>query len=193
MTHQATPTRQLERQAQDLQRHHRLGPRHRVVEAAVGRKQQARRQGQRQGQQVHAQLGRHLGRCVGEGDEGLRKREQQAARQGERDRHPHGLVQLFAGGLEALGALQLADDRAGREHHAHQADEDGDVGRRADRERGQVGGGVARDECRVDGGEQNHRDLAHEHRPGQRHDATRIRPPMVEARTHAGLSEAGSG
>ena len=48
------------------------------------------------------------------------------------------LVRLVAALPQLAGAVQLAGDRPDRQDDAHQADEDGDVGRGADRQRGEV-------------------------------------------------------
>jgi hypothetical protein len=105
-----------------------------------------------------------------------------AAQQRQPEREPHRLVQLRARVLVAFGAEELADDRTDGEHHAHQADEHRDVRRGPDGERREIGGRVARDEHGVDGGEQHHRDLAHEHRPGLRDDAARVGAPSAALR-----------
>jgi hypothetical protein len=98
-------------------------------------------------------------------------------------------VQLRAAGLVVLRAVELPGDRAHRQHDAHQADEDGDVGGAADRQRGQVGGAGARGHHGVDGGEGEHRHLADEYRPGQRGDAAcavrKLRKPAHAAASSA--------
>ena len=106
------------------------------------------------------------------------------------------LAHLRAGLAQLPGAEQPPGDRPDGEHDAHRSDEGRDVGRHADRERGQVERVVARDEHRVDGREAEHRDLADEHRPGERHEAAHVgaerlaRQALVErvgaAARHAG-------
>ena len=71
--------RQLQAQAGELDDHHRLRPRHRVVEAAVGGEQQRRRQREGQRQQVLAHLGLDLGRGLRQRQEGPREGQQRAA------------------------------------------------------------------------------------------------------------------
>ena len=170
--HEQRRQRHLQRQRAELQRHDDLRPRHRGVEAAEGGEQQRRRQRHGQRREVATHLHRHLGLRAREVEEGLREQQQQAAGHRQGERQPHRLVQLCAAGLEVLRAVELAGDRADRQHDAHQPDEHRDVGRAADGQRREVGAAGARRHHGVDGGEGQHRHLADEHRPGQRGDAS---------------------
>jgi hypothetical protein len=185
--------RHLQQQAADLQRHHRLGPRHRVVEAAVGREQQRRRQRQRQHAQVVAHAGFVLGRHAGQGHEGLREQQQGRAQQRQAQRQPHRLVQLLAGVDQLARAEQLPGDGPERDDHAHQPDEDGDVGRAADGQRRQVLRRMATQQHRVDGGERHHRQLAHEDRPGLGADAPAVLQEVAAQRRLPGGGAASIG
>jgi len=68
-------------------------------------------------------------------------------------------------------AEELAHDGADGHHHAHEADEHGEVGRGTDGQRRQIHRGVAGHQQRVDGAEGQHRQLADQHRPGEVSDA----------------------
>ena len=163
--------RHLQRQAGDLQGHHRLRSRHRRVEAAIGGEQQGRRQAEGQRPQIAAHLGLDLGAGLGNRQEGIGEQQHRIADQHQAQGQPDRLVQLIPGSLQLVRAVELADDGRDRHHHAHQADEDGHVDGGADRQRRQIGGRMAGHQHGVDGGEAQHGHLADEHRPGQRRDA----------------------
>ena len=94
---------------------------------------------------------------------------------------PLRLYEAAAGAGQVLGAELPAGDRPDREDDAHQADEDGHIGGRADRERGQVLGADAAHHQRVDGAEHHHGDLADEDGPSQWHE-----PPNAVDEADAG-------
>ena len=125
--------------------------------------------------QVAAHLAGDLGSARDSARNGLGN-EQQGAAEAPTGRAPSHIAWCsFAAGLVQLaGAEELAGDRPDRQHHAHQADEDRDVGRarRPPAPPGRVGD-VRADQHGVDGAERQHRDLADEDRPGERHDAAR--------------------
>jgi hypothetical protein len=173
--HEQRGQRHLQRQSAELQRHHRLRPRDRDVEAAVGLHQQCAGQGECQRQQVAAQLVLDVGWGLRDGEEGLRKGQHQRAQRGQRQRQPSGLVQLATGLRVLAGAEELADDRPEREHDPHQADEDGHVSGGTDRQRREVVTREAGDEQGVDRRVADDRELADEHRPGQGPDAPQVR------------------
>ena len=177
--------RDLERQTADLQRHHRLGPRHRDIESPVDREQQRGRQCESQRQQVATHFLRHRRAGLRQGQERCRKRQQRATDQAQCQRQPERLPRLVADLAQPLGAEQLADDRADGEHDAHQADEHRDVAGAADCQRGQVCGRTPCHQHGVNRAEAQHGDLTDEYRPGQRHDAAHA---GAQASHHLGLS-----
>ncbi len=189
--HQQGVDRHLQRQAAELQHHHRLRPRDGDVEAAVGHEHQRGGQGAGEAAQVAAHLlgDRRLG--PRQGEERLGQEQHRAAEDRQRERQPDRLLGLVAALAMPAGAEQLAGDRPDRQDHAHQADEDRDVDRAADRQRRQVERRGAGGHDRVDGAERQHRDLADEHRPGERKEAERA---FLETRPrHEAARAAGSG
>ena len=114
--------------AAELQRHHRLGPRHRDVEAAVGGEQQRRRQRERQaaGSRAPCRPRRRPARARGRA-RGKTSSRRSRARDSARPARC-AWCSCWPAPRQASGAEELAGDRAERQHHAHQADEDRDVG-----------------------------------------------------------------
>ena len=103
--------------------------------------------------------------------------------QGQGD--PHRLVGLPPGVFKAAPRrYNCPTIGPTRQHHAHEAQEDGhERGRTAHRQRGQVDGRQARaTSSSVHGGEGQHGQLADQHRPGQRRDAAHAVQPRKETR-----------
>src|SRR5690606_8502396 len=79
---------------------------------------------------------------------------------------PDALAPGQAGLAQAAGAEVLGDDRDQGVHHAHQADEDGDVDRGAQRDRLEVGGAGVAHHGRVQDGEDDTGPGTDQDRPG---------------------------
>ena len=156
-----------------VDRHYQLGARHRGAQRVDGAEHQRRGHRQHQGAQIGGDALAHVGRDIARhGQPDVGEQHQDRAHDGQAQRQPDALAPAAADLGVAAGAEVLGQDGNQRVHHAHQADEDGDVDRGRQRHRRQVGGAGVASHGGVQHAERDAGPLADQHGPGLPGDAT---------------------
>ena len=166
-------SRGLDADGGQVDRHHQLGARHRGAQRVDGAEHQRRGHRQHQGAQIGGDALAHVGRDVSRhGQPDVGEQHQDRAHDGRAQRQPDALAPAAADLGVVAGAEVLGQDGNQRVHHAHQADEDGDVDRGRQRHRRQVGGAGVAGHGGVQHAERDAGPLADQHGPGLPGDAT---------------------
>ena len=181
----------LSASAAELQRHHRLRPRHGDVEAAIGGEDAAPAAARRRGRAgSRAPCAATAGSAARQREERLGQEQQRAAGHGERERRATSPA-APRGRSRAACRRRTAGRRSGRSRGPRPSSRRRSRCRPTRRRRARRGRAptCAPTMHRVDGAEGEHRDLADEHRPGQGRDAARAlaqaEPRHAAARTAA--------